>query len=141
MSAHCERWIDESALQHELRDLVCLAVVGDHVRWALTDDDELARWLAEAAGQWRDWAEEVAARLAESRIAPDGRVRSLAKDIPLNWVPDGWLSGEVARKLIKGRITRVAEWTRYRQSQTEGAEAELLDAVAAGLEDQLQSRA
>ena len=30
MSARHERWVDENALQHELRDLICLAVVADH---------------------------------------------------------------------------------------------------------------
>ena len=122
MSAHHERWVDENALQHQLRDLICLAVVGDHVRWVLTDDDELGDWLAEAAAQWRGWAEQVAARLVASEVAPDGRVRSLAKDIPLNWVPDGWLSGEAARPLIAERLARVAEWaatgTRRRKAPT-----------------------
>ena len=82
MSLNSDRWVDENALQHQLRDLVCLAVVGDHVRWVLTDDDELGDWLAEAAAQWRGWAEQVAAQLVTSQVAPDGRVRSLAKDIP-----------------------------------------------------------
>ena len=68
----------------------------------------------------------MAARLVESQIAPDGRVRSLAKDIPLNWVPDGWISGEAARSLIADRLARVADWARYRHSQAEGADAELL---------------
>ena len=138
MSARRDRWIDENALQHQLRDLVCLAVVGDHVRWALTDDDELAEWLAEASRAWRGWADRVAAQLAASHVAPDGRVRSLAKDIRVNWVPDGWLSGEAARPLIAGRLTLMAEWARYRHSQTEGADAELLGAVATALEAQLQ---
>ena len=53
MSARHERWVDENALQHELRDLICLAVVADHLRWVLTDDDELGDWLAEAAREWR----------------------------------------------------------------------------------------
>lgn len=140
MSARRGRWIDEDALQHELRDLICLAVVGDHVRWVLTDDDELGDWLAEAAPQWRAWAEQLAARLVASRVAPDGRVRSLAKDIQLNWVPDGWLSGEAARPLIAERLGRVAEWARYRHSQAEGADAELLDSLATELEAQLSTR-
>jgi hypothetical protein len=140
MSAPSDRWVDENALQHQLRDLVCLAVVGDHVRWVLTDDDELGDWLAEAAAQWRGWAEKVATRLVESRVAPDGRVRSLAKDIPLNWVPDGWLLGEAARPLIAERLARVAGWARYQHSQAEGADAELLDRVASELEAQLRTR-
>ena len=134
MTAHTGRWVDENALQHQLRDLVCLAVVGDHVRWALTDDDELGEWLAEAAAQWRGWAEQVATRLVATEV------RSLAKDIPLNWVPDGWLSGEAARPLIADRLGRVAGWTRYRYSQAKGADAELLGSVAAGLEAQLCAR-
>ena len=58
----------------------------------------------------------------------------------MNWVPDGWLSGEAARPLIAERLARVAEWARYRHSQAKGADAELLDSVAAGLEAQLRAR-
>jgi hypothetical protein len=130
----------ESELQRQLRDLICLAVAGDHVRWVLVEDDELGDWLARAAGQWRGWADQVAAQLVASDVAPDGRVRSLAKDIPLNWVPEGWLSGSDARRLIAERLTLVAEWARQRQSQANGADAELLDRVASGLEAQLRDR-
>jgi hypothetical protein len=103
----------------------------------LTDDDELGDWLGEAAGEWRRWAEQVAARLVASDVPPDGRVRSLVKDIPLNWVPEGWLSGTDARRLIAERLALVAEWARSRHSRAKGADAELLDLVAAGLEAQL----
>jgi hypothetical protein len=130
----------ECELQLQLRDLICLAVVGDHVRWVLTDDDELGNWLAEAAGEWRGWAEQVATQLVAAGVAPDGRVRSLAKDIPLNWVPEGWLSGGDAQRLIAERLALVAEWARYRHSQAKGAAAELLDLVASGLEAQSRTR-
>jgi hypothetical protein len=140
MSTRFDRRAEESELQRQLRDLICLAVVGDHVRWVLTDDDELGNWLAEAADHWRGWAEQVATQLVASEVPPDGRVRSLAKDIPLNWVPEGWLSGDDARQLIAERLTLVAEWARYRHSQTNGADAELLDLVASGLEAQLGAR-
>jgi hypothetical protein len=130
----------ETELQRELRDLICLAVAGDHVRWVLAEDDELGDWLAQAAGQWREWAEQVAAQLVASDVAPDGRVRSLAKDIPLNWVPEGWLSRSDARHLIVARLTLVADWARHRHSQAKGAQAELLDRVASGLEAQLRAR-
>ena len=98
-----DRRANENELQRQLRDLICLAVVGDHVRWVLTEDDELGDLLAEAAGEWRGWAERVAAQLVAAGVAPDGRVRSLVKDIPVNWVPEGWLSGEAARPLIAER--------------------------------------
>jgi hypothetical protein len=137
MSARVEY---ECELQLQLRDLICLAVVGDHVRWVLTDDDELGNWLAEAAGEWRGWAEQVATQLVAAGVAPDGRVRSLAKDIPLNWVPEGWLSGGDAQRLIAERLALVAEWARYRHSQAKGAAAELLDLVASGLEAQSRTR-
>jgi hypothetical protein len=128
---------NESELQRQLRDLICLAVVGDHVRWVLTDDDGLRDWLVEAADRWRGWAEQVAARLVASEVAPDGRVRSLVKDIPLNWVPEGWLSGDDARSWIAERLALVAGSARYRHSQATGADADLLDLVATGLEAQL----
>ena len=75
-----------------------------------------------------------------AEIAPDGRVRSLVKDLPLNWVPDGWLSGDDARRLIAARLALVAEWARYRHLQAKSADAELLDFVATGLETQLRAR-
>jgi len=138
-SMRFDRRPDENELQRELRDLICLAVVGDHVRWVLTEDDELGDLLSEAAGEWRRWAERVAAQLVAAGVAPDGRVRSLVKDIPLNWVPEGWLSPEAARALIAERLALVAEWARYRHSQAKGADAELLDGVAAALEAQLRA--
>ena len=86
------------------------------------------------------WAEQVAAQLVASDVAPDGRVRSLVKDIPLNWVPEGWLSGGLRDRLIAERLALVAEWARYRHSRAKGADAELLDRVAVGLEAQLRAR-
>jgi hypothetical protein len=64
-------------LQRERRDLLCLAVVGDHLRWVLTGDEaaELAEWLADAIAQWRAWADQVAKLLVTLGVAPDGRVR------------------------------------------------------------------
>jgi hypothetical protein len=36
-------------LQGELRDLLCLAVVGDNLRWVVRGDSgELGRWLSDA---------------------------------------------------------------------------------------------
>ena len=134
-----KRWIDEDALQHQLRDLLCLATVSDHVRWVVVDDPELRAWLAAAAAEWRGWAEQAAEQLARSEIAPDGRVRSLAKNIPENWVPDGWLSGEAARCLIAERLQRAVDSTRYRLSQADPDDLELLTCVTTGLEAQLDA--
>jgi hypothetical protein len=115
--------------------------VGDHVRWVLRDDDELfGDWLAEAIDKWRLWADRVAAQLVAAGIAPDGRIRSLVKDLPLNWVPDGWLSSDDARGLIAERLALVAEWARYRQLHATSADVELFDLVAAGLEAQLHAQ-
>jgi hypothetical protein len=131
---------DENELQRQLRDLICLAVVGAHVRWVLRDDDEFSDWLAEAIGTWRLWADQVATQLVAAGIAPDGRIRSLVKDLPLNWVPDGWLSSDDARGLIAERLALVAEWARYRQVHATSADVELFDLVAAGLEGQFHAR-
>ena len=140
MSAHVVRRAEENMLQRQLRDLICLAVVGDHVRWVVTDDDELVDWLAHATGEWRGWADRVAKQLIASGVAPDGRVRSLALSISLNWVPAGWLSADKAQRLVSDRIAVVAGSARSRHSQAHGADAELLEFVSEGLEAQLRAQ-
>jgi hypothetical protein len=140
MSAHFDRRAEENNLQRQLRDLICLAVVGDHVRWVVTNDNELGDWLAQATGEWRRWADRVTKQLTASGVAPDGRVRSLAKDISLNWVPDGWLSADRARRLGVERLAIVAGQARSRHSQAHGADLELLEFVSVGLEAQLRER-
>lgn len=136
--------LDTREMQAELRDLLCLAVVGDHLRWVLAGDEaaEFADWLAEATAQWRGWADQVAKHLVSLGVPPDGRLRSLAEDIPLNWLPDGWLSPDDARRLLADRLGTVAEWARYRRSQTSDADTkELLDTLCSGLETQASARA
>lgn len=126
-------------LQGELRDLLCLAVVGDHVRWVVVGEEvaELVQWLANSVVQWRVWADQVATRLVGLGVAPDGRVRSLAKDVPFNWVPDGWLQLDEARQLVGERLSKVAGWAQARCSQVSDPETgQLLDAVCSGLEAQ-----
>lgn len=123
-------------LQDQLRDLLVLTVVGDHVRWVLTGDDaeELRLWLRDAVPRWRSWADQVATRLVALGVPPDGRVRSLARDIPLNWVPDGWLSSEQARRLVDQRVRSAAGRARHRCSQaTDTDTVQLLDAICTGL--------
>lgn len=134
--------LDTRELQAELRDLLCLAVVGDHLRWVLVGDEaaELADWLGEATAQWRGWADQLAKHLVSRGVPPDGRLRSLAEDIPLNWVPEGWLTADEARRLLLDRLGKVAEWVRYRRSQTSDADAkELLDTLCSGLETQARA--
>jgi DNA-binding ferritin-like protein len=124
-------------LQGQLRDLLCLAVVGDHVRWVLAGDgcEALADWLAETTAVWRSWADEVAKHLVKLGVAPDGCVRSLAEDIPIQWVPDGWLGRDDARRLIADRLRTIGEWARYRRSQATAPDTvRLLDALCVGLD-------
>jgi hypothetical protein len=61
MAKRSEQAATADELQEELRDLLSLAVVGDHVRWVLVGDEVsgMAQWLANAAGQWREYAEQV----------------------------------------------------------------------------------
>ena len=128
----------EDELQQELRDLLSLAVVGDHLRFVLTGDDaaELAGWLEGAVAEWRAWAGRLAQALAASGVPPDGRVRSLARDIPLNWVPGGWLTAEEGRRLLAERLTTITEWTGYLRSQATAPRVELLGVVHSGLQAQ-----
>ena len=134
MSRHPQNRDDD--LQRELRELVCLAVLGDHVRWVLTEDDgSLAAWLAEAIPEWRALADQVAKHLILLGVPPDGRVRALAGDISLSWVRDGWLRRDEAEKLLGGRVRLLASWARLRRSQaTDPDVAQLLETVSTALE-------
>ncbi|MGI8492985.1 MAG: hypothetical protein ACR2KC_06070, partial [Acidimicrobiales bacterium] len=70
----------------------------------------------------------------------DGRVRSLAKDIPFNWVPDGWLPIDEAERLVTDRLETVGGWATARRSQITDADiVGLLDTVCSGLEAQVES--
>lgn len=139
MDVGLEPYVDEdrgAELQGELRDLLCLAVVGDHLRWIVVGDDgALAAWISEAVPRWRALADDVAKHLVTLGVPPDGRVRALAKDIPLNWVPDGWLRAGEARLLLAQRLRVVAYFAQQRRAETSDPDsARLLDAVCAGLE-------
>ena len=142
MSTAVDPAADDYDLQQELRDLLCLAVVGEHLRWVLRGDDaaELVEWLGGAIAEWRSWADQVAKQLAAAGVAPDARVRSLAKDIPVNWVPAGWLGPDEGRRLVSDRIENVAQWAAYRRSQATGDSGELLELIWSGLQAQLQAR-
>jgi starvation-inducible DNA-binding protein len=136
MSTRSEQALAAEMLQDELRDLLALAVAGDHVRWVLVDDGaaELADWLAEAVPRWRAMADRVAKHLVTLGVAPDGRLRSLATDLPVHWVPDGWMHADEARRLVDDRRASLAAWARHRRSQATDPEiTELLDAVSSSL--------
>ena len=142
MTAGSQEGLAVRELQGQLRDLLTLAVVGDHVRWVLVGNEaeHLADWLSEATAEWRSWADRIAKHLVTLGVAPDGRVRSLAKDIPIQWVPDGWLGHDAAFPLVANRLCTIAEWTRYRRSQATARETvRLLDAVCLGLEAQTEA--
>jgi starvation-inducible DNA-binding protein len=142
MTRDFDQGIAHTELQGELRDLLALAVVGDHVRWVVTgdEDEKLASWLADAVPQWRDLADRVSRHMVSLGVAPDGRVRSLAADIPVNWVPEGWLRVDEARKLVANRLRALAGWACYRRSQATDADTvQLLDAVCSSLEAQVRA--
>ena len=113
MSQRSHRTVDPQGLQEVFRDLLRLAVVGDHVRWVVVGEGsaELAEWLREVVPQWREWADEVATYMATLEIVPDGRVKTLARDITRQWVPAGWLTATDARGLLAPRVAELIKWT------------------------------
>jgi starvation-inducible DNA-binding protein len=141
MTQQLDQQLDPDDLQGELRDLLSLAVAGDHVRWVVTGEGaaDLAEWLAGAASQWRVWADQLAKHLVTLGVAPDARVRSVAKDISTHWVPEGWLRPDDAARLVVERLDSLSEWARYRQSQALNPDTvRLLDTVSSGLEAHAQ---
>jgi hypothetical protein len=95
----------------------------------------LAGWLAAAAAapQWQEWAEQVAKQLVAMGVAPDGRVRSLAKGIPFNWIPDGWLAFDEGRQLVADRLSVVSESASHRRAQSTAPDTIwLLDVICSG---------
>jgi DNA-binding ferritin-like protein len=142
MTEHFDRGVADEELQEELRDLLSLAIVGDHLRWVVVGDEAggLADWLGDAVPQWRALADRVSRHLVMLGVAPERRVRSLAKDIPLNWVPEGWLRLDEARRLIAYRLRTVGGWACYRQSEaTDPDTVQLLDSVCSSLEAQARA--
>lgn len=124
-------------LQEELRDLLRLAVVGDHLRWVLRGDgaSDLAAWLEGAVPQWRAWAAVLARCMVERDVAPDGRVKTLARDITRQWVPSGWLGANEARRILAGRLGELIESRRSASGDSDDAGP--LAELASGLEAQL----
>jgi hypothetical protein len=143
MAEYVNQGLATEELQGELRDLLCLAVLGDHVRWVVRGDEasELVDWLAKATVQWRAWADYVAKHLVTLGVAPDARVRSLAKDISVNWVPDGWLRPDEAGRLLAFRLASAATWACYRRSNATAPDTvRLLNALCSGLKAQARER-
>jgi hypothetical protein len=100
---------------------------------------DLAEWLAGATSQWRAWADQLAKHLVTLGVAPDARLRSVAKDIPVHWVPEGWLRADDAARLVVERLGSLAGWARYRQSRaTEPETVRLLESVSSGLDADAQ---
>jgi DNA-binding ferritin-like protein len=139
MSTRVREGLPVRELQSQLRDLLCLVAVGDHVRWVLvgSECEELVDWLTEATAEWRSWADQVAQHLVTLGVVPDGRVQSSAKNVPIQWVPDGWLGRDDARRLFVDRLGTIVEWARYRRSRATATDTvNLLDAIYAGLNAQ-----
>ena len=126
-------------LQGEPTDPRALAVVSDH-----DDGRMLAQWLSASGAGWRTWADRIAGHVVSLGIAPNGRARALAEDVPWNWVPPpgawmatrraGW-SGIVWPKsragraaddlsLVLQRLQRDQPGTRARVSRRQGLKCE-----------------
>ena len=110
MAEYVNQGLATEELQGELRDLLCLAVLGDHVRWVVRGD---------ASGELVDWL----------------------ANISVNWVPDGWLRPDEARRLLAFRLASAAASACYRRSNATAPDTvRLLNAVCSGLEAQARGR-
>ncbi len=73
-------------------------------------------------------------------IAPDGRVKTLARDITRQWVPLGWLTTPEARSLLTPRVDELIKWTQEQRSPaTADDDTSSLAEIESGLRAQLRA--
>ena len=127
-------------LQEELRDLLCLAVVGDHVRWVLNGE---RRYGIRAVRL-------VDAGLTMAGMGRPGRTAANNAGCPSRW--SGALTGkgcsnelgprrmaptQRGQRLMGDRVNKLAGWALDRRSRTADPETlQLLSVPSSGLETQ-----
>jgi starvation-inducible DNA-binding protein len=128
-------------LQATLVELVDLSLQAKQLHWNVTGSDfkQLHEMLDELAGDYRDWSDMVAERLAALGQAPDGRVGTVARESAVEALPAGRIAGRDVIHFLYDRLSGVAARMRERMDRLGDSDLvsqDVLIEVVRGLEKQ-----
>ena len=103
-------------LEATLVDLLDLSIQAEQAHWALTGPGArgIHLCLNQLVDQYRDWHEEVVARLGDLGASTNGRIAALAAATPLELLPEGRLSDRAVVAFFLERIDRLVARVRAR---------------------------
>ena len=106
-------------LQATLVELVDLSLQAKQLHWNVTGPafKPLHEMLDELAGDYRDWSDMVAERLAALGRAPDGRVGTVARESAVEALPAGRIAGRDVIHFLYDRLSGVAARMRERMDR------------------------
>jgi starvation-inducible DNA-binding protein len=128
-------------LQATLVELVDLSLQAKQLHWNVTGSDfkQLHEMLDELAGEYRDWSDMVAERLAAIGQAPDGRVGTVTRASTIEALPAGRMADRDVIHSLYNRLSGVAARMRERMDRlgdSDLASQDVLIEVVRGLEKQ-----
>lgn len=122
-------------LQLTLVDLIDLALQAQHLRWNVPDDrSDLRRQMDNFDALLRAASDNVAARLREIGVAPDGRIGTAFWDLLFEPLPAGPLEASAAVTAFIHRLTQFGDRLRESLDVVTGA-----DPDSAGVLEALQT--
>lgn len=131
-----------SDLQATLVDLVDLSLQAKQLHWNVTGANfrPLHQMLDEFTGEYRDWADTMAERLAAIGVAPDGRVGTVARESSVEALPSGRITGQDIVHMLYERLSGAAHRVRERMDrlgEIDLASQDVLIELVRGLEKQV----
>jgi starvation-inducible DNA-binding protein len=128
-------------LQVTLVELVDLSLQAKQLHWNVTGPafKPLHEMLDEFAGEYRDWSDMVAERLAALGRTPDGRVGTVARESVVEALPAGSIADRDVIHFLYDRICGVAARIRARMNRLGDSDLvsqDVLIEVVRGLEKQ-----
>ncbi len=129
------------ALQQTLVDFIALSLQGKQAHWNLHGSRFLSVHLKldEIVDFARTASDEIAERMDQLGVAPDGRLKTVVETTRLEAYPPGFVNVEHAVSLVADRLFTVAKTTRESLGKVEPdpLSADMLTGFAETLEKQL----
>jgi starvation-inducible DNA-binding protein len=130
-----------AALQQTLVDFIALSLQGKQAHWNLHGPQFLSvhEKLDEVVELARTASDEIAERMDQVGVAPDGRVKTVAETSRLEPYPPGFVPVERAVSLVADRLHAVAMSVRQAIGQTDPIDP-LTSDLLTGLGEQLEKQ-